>query len=126
MYLSSVEIRPLRDEEHRSHNRPVAELLDLIPPFTFVPRKQIFSRFFDTLSLQLIFFRSCGATANVGSGADWFQTRSCFLPGKVWFSNDGMLVTRYIIHVADVIIRKAPWLTVTISSIPWLSAHDLE
>jgi hypothetical protein len=64
------EIRPLREGKHRSPNCPVAELLDLIPPFTFVPRKQIFSRLFDILSLQLLFPQVGWCYCHVVSGAD--------------------------------------------------------
>jgi hypothetical protein len=56
-YFRSRNSTTAGEEERRSPivTVPSLEPLDLIPPFTFVPRKQIFSRLFDILSLQLIF-----------------------------------------------------------------------
>jgi hypothetical protein len=84
------EIRPRREEEHGSPSHPVAGPYS---PFHVRALKANIFSLFDILSLQLtcVAFRSVGANANVVSGAD-LQARSYFLPGKGWFSNDGMLM----------------------------------
>jgi hypothetical protein len=57
------EIRPLREEEHILFNCPVAEVLDLISPFTFVPRSKYSLAFSTFCPSNLYSFRSSGATA---------------------------------------------------------------